>query len=73
METNEIKTLENLRKVTAQYFNTLSPTNNNTGDHIAQIKFVNYYELGCTFTSILKLCILALDHEAHKIIMRLLM
>ncbi|MFG4001688.1 hypothetical protein ACHRV1_08770 [Flavobacterium aquidurense] len=64
METNEMKTLENLRKLTAKYCNKL--TADQTGTHTAQIKLLNYYELGCTITEIIKLCIVALEQEAHQ-------
>ncbi|KIC00090.1 hypothetical protein OA93_00280 [Flavobacterium sp. KMS] len=66
METNETKTLENLKRLTALHFRTLKPANDKSKTYIAQIKFVNYFELGCVITEILKLCIVALDHDAHK-------
>jgi hypothetical protein len=66
METNETKTLENLKRLIALHFNTLKPANDKSKTYIAQIKFVNYFELGCVITEILKLCIVALDHDAHK-------
>lgn len=69
METNEIKNLEQLKKLTALYFRTLKPANDKTGTNVAQIKFLNYFELGCVITDMIKLCILALDHEADKISM----
>ncbi|WP_166919275.1 hypothetical protein [Flavobacterium poyangense] len=67
METNEIKNLENLRKLTTQYFSTLNQTNNKTGGHITQIKLSDYNELGYTITNMLKLCVLALDQDRHQI------
>ncbi|MFH6992457.1 hypothetical protein [Flavobacterium sp. FlaQc-48] len=66
METNEIKKLENLRKLTTRYCNTLTPSTDQTGTYTAQIKMVNYYELGCTITEIIKLCIVALEQDAHQ-------
>ncbi|TPG35480.1 hypothetical protein [Flavobacterium pectinovorum] len=66
MEINETKTIENLRKLTALYFNTLKPSTNKTGTYTTQIKMSSYSELGCVITETLKLCIVALDHEAHK-------
>lgn len=68
METTEIKTLEHLKKLTSLYFRTLKPDEKNESN-IAKIKFVNYYELGCVITNMLKMCILALDHDADKISM----
>ena len=66
METNEIETLAKLKKLTAQYFTTLKPTKNKNS-YAVQFKVVNYLELGCVITDMLKLCILALDHDMHKI------
>ncbi len=67
METNEIKNLERLEKLTALYFRTLKPANDKTGTNVAQIKFLNYFELGCVITGMLKMCILTLDQQADKI------
>ena len=66
MGTNEIETLAKLKKLTAQYFTTLKPTKNKNS-YAVQFKVVNYLELGCVITDMLKLCILALDHDMHKI------
>jgi len=64
MESNKIKNLD-LKKLASLYFRTLKPTNDKT--NIAEIKFQNYLELGCVITDMLKLCILALEQDAHKI------
>ncbi|MFZ0598919.1 MAG: hypothetical protein WAM46_18175 [Flavobacterium sp.] len=67
MESNEIKTLRNLRKLTAKYCTTLNPSTDKTEFHTAQLKLVDYYELGCIITNMLKICVLALDNEEHTI------
>ncbi|WP_428229924.1 hypothetical protein [Flavobacterium sp.] len=67
METIEIKNVEYLRKLMIQYLNILKTPNDKTEFYAAEIKLLNYYELGCVITEMLKLCILALDHEAQKI------
>ena len=66
MQTNEIEKMENLRKLTASYFSTLKPSNDKKGGYTAQIKLANYSELGCIITETIKLCIVALDHHAHR-------
>ncbi|MBS7231659.1 hypothetical protein KHA90_11545 [Flavobacterium psychroterrae] len=66
METNEIKKLDRLKKLTSKYCNTLTPSADKTRTHTAQIKVLNYYELGCNITEIIKLCIVALEQEAHQ-------
>ncbi|PWB23449.1 hypothetical protein [Flavobacterium sp. HTF] len=65
METNETQTLEKLKKLSAQYFTSLQPTNE-ANSYTAQFKVVNYLELGCLITDLLKLCILALDNDMHN-------
>jgi len=65
MESNETQNLEELRKLTAQYFTTLKPTHDKNS-YIVQFKIVNYLELGCVITDMLKLCILALDHDMNN-------
>jgi hypothetical protein len=67
MESKEIKILENLRKLTARYCTTLNLSTDKTEFHTAKIELLDYYELGCIITNMLKLCILALDNEEHKI------
>lgn len=65
MEANKIKNLDHLRKLTSLYFNTLKPISDKTEDNVAQIKFQNYSEMGYFISDMLKLCILALDQNAH--------
>lgn len=65
MKPNEIKSLENLRKLTARYCTTLNPSKDKTKFYTAQIELLDYYELGCVITNMLKLCILALENESH--------
>ncbi|MFH6963970.1 hypothetical protein ACHRVK_16395 [Flavobacterium plurextorum] len=67
METTEIKNLERLKKLITSYFRTLKQSEDKTETNVTQIKFANYYELGCVITNMLKMCVLALDHDAHKI------
>lgn len=66
MKPNQIKSLENLRKLTARYCTTLNPSKDKTKFYTAQIELLDYYELGCVITNMLKLCILALENESHK-------
>ncbi|TPG35560.1 hypothetical protein [Flavobacterium pectinovorum] len=66
METIETKNLERLKKLSAQYFRTIKPFPDKKGLFTAQIKLSNYSELGCIITETLKLCIVALDQDAHK-------
>ena len=67
MKTNETETLERLRKLTALHFHTLKPANDASKTYTAQIKVLNYFELGCVISDMIKLCILALDHDMHNL------
>jgi len=63
METNEIKKLENIKKIIAKYFDNPKP-DNRSEFYTAQIK-INYYELGYMITNMIKMCILILDNDGH--------
>lgn len=67
MKINEIKSLENLKRLTDGYLNTLKRTNDKREFYTAEIKVMNYSELGCIITNMLKLCILALNQDEYKI------
>ena len=67
MEINEIKNLENIRKLSVRYFKTLKPVTHKTDMYAAEIRVLNYCELACVISNILKLCILSLDQEAPEI------
>lgn len=65
METHEIEKLENLRKLIASYFNPSKLGNDQSEVYNAQLN-INYYELGCMITNMIKMCILTLDHGEDK-------
>ncbi|KUJ59688.1 hypothetical protein AR687_21735 [Flavobacteriaceae bacterium CRH] len=67
METNETETLLRLKQLTALHLSTLKPASDQSKNNVAQIEVLNYYELGCIISNMLKLCILALDHDMHKV------
>lgn len=64
---NEIKNLEDIKKLTTGFLNTLKPAKDEKDCYTAEVKVLDYYELGCVITNMLKLCILALEHDEHKI------
>ncbi|WP_406845506.1 hypothetical protein [Flavobacterium soyae] len=64
----ETENLEDLKNLTAGFLNTLKPNSDKKDIYTAEINFLNYYELGCVITNMLKLCILAIDQETHKVI-----
>ena len=67
METNEIEIAKSLKKLTVQYFTTLKPASETSDEYTAQVKIHNYFELGCIISDMLKLCILALDHDMQNV------
>ncbi|KFF18414.1 hypothetical protein [Flavobacterium hydatis] len=64
MEVKEVDKPEDFRQLIARYFTTIKPTNDKVGIYTAEIRVSNYCELSCVISNMLKLCILALDHEA---------
>lgn len=67
MKTDETETLERLRTLTALHFQTLKPANDKSKIYTVPINFLNYFELGCVISDMIKLCILALDHDMHNV------
>lgn len=67
MEPNEIQNLARIKNLYAIYFQSLNPGDNKIKTNVAEIKFINYFELGCAITDMLKLCILALDDDSKNI------
>lgn len=60
----DLRDLEYIKKQSAQYLNILKPTGNKS--YNAEVKVLNYSELGCLITNTLKLCIMALENENAK-------
>ena len=67
METNETETLARLKQLATLHFQTLKPANDKSEAYIFKIKIINYFELGCLITDMLKLCILALDNDMDNL------
>jgi hypothetical protein len=67
METIEIKKLENLKQLIARHHNINNKATAEKEMCTTHINLLNYYELGCIITEMLKLCVLALDQDAHQI------
>lgn len=68
MEINELKKLENLRKLISSHFNTLKPLSDKQEFNLVQTEKLDCYELGCVIVNMLKMCALAVDQDAHKIV-----
>lgn len=61
-----IENLENLKKLTTQYLNTLKPISEEKNKYSAKIKLSSYTELSSIITQMLKSCILVLEINANK-------
>ncbi|MFD2940116.1 hypothetical protein ACFS3A_08710 [Flavobacterium notoginsengisoli] len=60
-----IENLENLKKLTVLYLNTLKPVSEEKNMYEAKIKLSSYTELSSIITQILKSCILVLEINAN--------
>lgn len=67
MENKETRNVEYLRKLMNKYRNTSKVSDDKAAFYTAEIKLVNYYELGCVITDMIKLCILSLDQDAQNV------
>nr|WP_315224496.1 hypothetical protein [uncultured Flavobacterium sp.] len=67
MEIDEIEKLETIKRLTSSCLNTLRPVDNKNRIHIAEIKVYDYYELASVIRNLMKLCIMALDHDGAEL------
>nr|WP_315200582.1 hypothetical protein [uncultured Flavobacterium sp.] len=67
METVEIKKQRSMEKLTAMCLTTLKPTKDKDGIYTAQIRVFDYLELASIIKNLMKLCIVALDHDGAKV------
>lgn len=67
METNEVKMLEAIERLCAICLSTLKPDKDESGIHIAEIRVYDYFELASVIRNLLKLCIVALSHDAAEV------
>ena len=67
METNEIEKLETIKRLTSNCLSTLRPVDDKRKIHSAEIKVYDYYELASVIRNLMKLCIVALDHDGAEV------
>ena len=67
METNKVEKLETFKRLTSSCLNTLRPVNHKNRIHSAQIKVYDYYELASVIRNLMKLCIVAMDHDGYEV------
>ncbi|PXY46507.1 hypothetical protein [Flavobacterium hydrophilum] len=67
MKTDEIEKLEIIKRLTSNCLNTLRPFDNKNRMHTAEIKVYDYYELASVIRNLMRLCIVALDHDGAEL------
>lgn len=67
MENIQIEKLEKLKLLINKHCDIKNKSVAEKEVYTTQLKWLNYYELGCVITEMLKLCILAVDQEKHEI------
>ncbi|MFB3386596.1 hypothetical protein [Flavobacterium sp. LAR06] len=67
MEIDKFEKLETIKRLTSSCLNTLRPVDYKNRIHIAEIKVYDYYELASVIRNLMKLCIVALDHDGAKL------
>ncbi|MRX67056.1 hypothetical protein SAMN06265349_102989 [Flavobacterium resistens] len=67
METDEIEILKTIKRLTSNCFTALRSTEGKHKIHTAEIKVYDYYELASVIRNLMKLCIVALDHDGAEI------
>jgi hypothetical protein len=67
METDKIKKLEDIRVLSGKLLNALKKAEDKRGMYNAEITFYGYCELGYVIRNLMKLCIIALDHDSAEV------
>ncbi|WP_286971904.1 hypothetical protein [Flavobacterium sp. UBA4854] len=67
MERDEIKKLEQIKGLSERLLTALKPADDKRGMYIAEIRVYDYYELASIITNLIKLCIIALDHDSAEV------
>lgn len=67
MKADEIKKLEQIKRLSGRMLNTLKPADDKRGMYNAEIRVYGYCELGSVVRNLMKLCIIALDHDSAEV------
>jgi len=67
METDKIKKLEDIRVLSGKLLNALKKAGDKRGMYNAEIRVYGYCELGSVIRNLMKLCIIALDHDSAEV------
>ena len=67
METDEFTKLEQIKGLSEKLLTALKPADDKRGMYIAEIRVYDYYELASIIRNLIKLCIIALDHDSAEV------
>jgi len=67
METDKINKLKDIRVLSGKLLNALKPADDKRGMYNAEIRVYGYCELGSVVRNLMKLCIIALDHDSAEV------
>lgn len=67
METDEIKKIEEIKRLSERLLNTLKRAEDKRGMYNAKIRVYDYYELASIITNLMKLCIIAVNRDSAEV------
>ena len=67
METDKIKKLKDIRVLSEKLLNALKKAEDKRGMYNAEIRVYGYCELASVVRNLMKLCIIALDHDSAEV------
>ena len=67
MKTDEIETLETIKRLTDMCLRTLKPAEDKSGLYTVEIRVFDYLELASVIRNLMKLCIVALDQDSAEV------
>lgn len=66
METDEIKKIEEIKRLSERLLNTLKRAEDKREMYYAKIRVYDYYELASIVTNLMKLCIIAVNRDSAE-------
>ncbi|WP_295094052.1 hypothetical protein [uncultured Flavobacterium sp.] len=67
METDKTKKMEDIRVLSGKLLSALKKAEDKRGMYNAEIRVYGYCELGSVVRNLMKLCIIALDHDSAEV------
>jgi hypothetical protein len=67
METDGVKDIEAIKRLTNMFLRTLKPVGDKSGLYAAEIRVFDFLELASIIRNLIKLCIVALDQDGAEV------